>query len=230
MTEKLINHSRNTDVCASIKLMITAFDQSNLSADVYLSNLFGKLAIQSEDLSEAINQTNSDSKLEEKDMNRDDIIRSFNHLLKGFKHHPNNTIKKAAEKLKLIFDKYGMGMINEGYAIESSIINALLKDLAQPDIQATIVELPSCFEICESLKKAQKDFEQAQKRDKSKMVRMGMKESATSIKKQILNTINNHLIVYLHTMKQANDAYGDFSNSIAQIIAAHNNHVKTIKK
>ncbi|GAF04906.1 DUF6261 family protein [Saccharicrinis fermentans] len=230
MTEKLIHQSLHTEVACCTKHMIDEFNHSPLKSDVFLSNLFGKLTIQYEDLYEAMNQSNEDSDVEEKDLIRDDKIRALLNILNDHMHHPDNNIQKASAKVKQVFDKYGMGMINEGYTIESSIIHSLLKDLDEPHIQVDIHQIPSCQTICDALKQAQQDFENALKLEKSKMIRIGMKESARSIKRLILDTINNQLINYLNSMQQTNNNYDTFFKTIHQIITHSNARTKSLEE
>ncbi len=56
-------------------------------------------------------------------------------------------------------------------------------------------------------------------------------ENATTIKKEVVNIINNNLVVYLRAMEQVDEpTYGNFARTIAQIIANNNEVVKKRRK
>jgi len=56
----------------------------------------------------------------------------------------------------------------------------------------------------------------------------GMKSGgAKCLKRKIVETVNNQLVVYMRAMSQVNEAvYGDFARTLAEIIADNNEVVK----
>jgi len=111
-----------------------AFAESGVT-DPYLNSTFGSLDAANLALSLAINRSKAESDLEEKDEVRDNKVRSFYYLILGFSHHPTKTIKEAAQVLLNVFESYGLAMVGESYATESSLVSSLLLNLAKPETE-----------------------------------------------------------------------------------------------
>ena len=149
----------------------------------------------------------------------------------GFVHHPDASISNAAKIINAIFEHYGMNIVNESYATESSLIESLLVEFAKEDLQASIALLPGLSVVIEELRAAQTAFEEAQLTFQNEKATDGIKESASEIKKEILVIINEKLVVYLRAMVMVDEAkYGSFVGTFAQIIDDMNVIIKKRKK
>jgi len=231
MIDKLMYSSRTTEVDAASMRIVAAFKKSNLNTDSHLTGIFASLETGSASLTGAINRIKIESELEAKDEIRDDLLRALHYLLLGFAHHPDNTIKEAALKVSAVFDKYGLGIVNESYASESSLVNSLLMDLGQADLQDAIAALPGFDAVHTALKDAESVFEQTRIAYEEEKAKEGTKENATVVKKEVLDIINNKLVLYLRAMMQVDETlYGDFGRTIAQVIADSNEAVKRRRK
>ena len=227
MLEKLIYASRTTEVNAVGTRMIGAYQSSELGTDAHLTEMFNSLTALSAKLTTAINRSKAESTLEEYDAKRDDNVRSLLYLLNGLLHHPDENIQNAAEAVKSVFDKYGLGIIGESYATESSLVASLLEDLSAPDLQESIALLPVCAEIIAALQTAQDQFETVRIAYEKEKGEESIKESATAIKKEVVNLVNNKIVVYLRAMETVDEpVYGNFTRTVAEIIDDNNEVVK----
>lgn len=71
---------------------------------------------------------------------------------------PIEPLQQAGQRLYAIFEKYGMGIIRENYAVQSAHTESMLKDFAEPSAVADIAQLTGVAEVIAQLTKAQKDF------------------------------------------------------------------------
>ncbi|MCK5730867.1 MAG: hypothetical protein KAH68_07320 [Draconibacterium sp.] len=197
-----------------------------MSSDAHLDNIYSALESESVLLTSAIRRLKDESVLEEKDE-----VRAVYYLTLGFMHHPNPAVKAAASEVEKVFDNYGLSITGESYSTESSLVNSLLVDLANPKLQAAIAMLSGLAEIIAGLQAAQTDFEETRIAYEEEKAKEGTLENATAIKKEVGHIINDKLGVYLHAMFQVDEtAYGIFARTIAEIIADNNEVVKKRRK
>lgn len=226
MIDKLIAKSRVTEVNDVATRSLGSFNQSGIT-DPYLSSTFTSLDAANLKLSEVIKRTKAESDLEEKDEVRDDKVRGLYYLLNGFLYHPTKKIKEAAQSLMEVFNKYGLAVIGESYASESSLLGSLLLDLAKPEYADAIATLSGCADLIAQLQAAQTDFEQARIAYETDKAKEGMVANATAVKKEVVSILNDKIVVYLRAMEQVNpETFGVFAGTIAQIIADNNEQVK----
>lgn len=224
---KLRAACRTTEIDAVSDRLVIEFDKGDWSSDTTLTSIFADLKIASDKITAAINRIKAESILEEKDEQRDSIIKSINYLVFGFVHHPDSAISNAAKAVSEVFDNYGLRIIGESYATESSLIESLLLDFANADLLPSIGAVPGLTELIANLRTAQTEFEEAKVEFESEKAKEGNQVTASEIKVDILDIINNRLIVYLRAMVMVNEAvYGSFSQTIAQIIDDMNMIVK----
>jgi hypothetical protein len=227
MIEKLILTSRVTEIDAVSIRLIGAYKTTTLNTDPHLVLMFTALEDKSQLLTKSINQSNTESTLEDEDAIRDDKIRAMAYLLMGLVHHPSKKIKAAAQLVLTVFNKYGLTITGESYAIESSLINSLLNDLAAADLQEAIAAVPGCAEIIAELHTAQNNFEQTRIAYETDKAQESARASATALKKEVAAIINHKIVIYMRAMEVVvPDSHGVFAATIAQIIADNNEQVK----
>lgn len=228
---KLITTVRTTEINSVTSGIISEYLTSTLSSDAHLASIFDVLQPLNTKLTSAINRIKAESDLEEKDEIRDNKVRAVNYLTLGFMHHPDVAISNAAKTINAIFEHYGMNIINESYASESSLISSLLVELSKVDLQSVIALLPGLAQVIDELKTAETAFEEAQLTFQTEKAAEGNKESATDIKQEVLVIINEQLVVYLRAMVMVDTAnYGSFGDIVAQIIDDMNVIIKKRKK
>jgi hypothetical protein len=227
MIEKIRSQSRTTEVDALTILILAAYNSSSVISDTHLSSVMSVTQTLSKSLNTAINHMASVSTLEEKDALRDDAIRSFYYLLQGYCHHTDSSIKDAAKNVMAVFNNYGLNIVSDSYAVETSLINSLLSDLSSDEIIINIALLSGIAESIEVIKTTQNDFEVSSLLYEQTKVSERTKESATNIKKQVIQHINTKLVVYMQAMMLVDEAnYSDFGNVLNQIISDNNIRVK----
>ena len=228
---KLAGKIRTTENNSVTSRIIAEYTKVDLSTDTFLTSIFNLLQPLNTKLTESINRIKTESNLEEKDELRDNKVRAVNYLTMGFVHHPDATISNAAKIINTIFEHYGMNIVNESYATESSLIESLLVEFAREDLQASIALLPGLSVVIDELRAAQTAFEGAQLTFQNEKANYGIKESASEIKKELLTVINEKLVVYLRAMVMVDQAkYGTFVGIVSQIIDDMNVIIKKRKK
>lgn len=227
MIEKLILTSRVTEIDAVSIRIFGAYNNTTLSSDPHLVNMFTALEDKSKLLTKSINQSKAESTLGDEDAIRDDKIRALGYLLMGLVHHPQKKVKEAAEAVLAVFNKYGLAITGESFAIESSLVNSLLGDLAAPDLQDSISTVPGCADIISELQAAQNNFEQTRIAYETDKAEESTRANATSLKKEVVDIINDKIVIYLRAMEVVvPDTYGAFARTVGEIISDNNEVVK----
>lgn len=219
--------SRNTEVNAGAIRVIGVYKSDDWSADVHLSSIMVTMESKSAEMTTATNRSKAESDLEQKDEVRDNNVRSLHYLILGAIHHPTPSIVAAGQAVNKVFEKYGMSMISENYASETSLITSMLEDFTAADLQAPIAAISGFQETLSTLQTSQTAFEQARIAYETEKNKEGKLSCATDIKAALLKVINEQLVVYLRAMVQVDEAtYGEFAGVVATIINDNNETVK----
>jgi len=227
---KLHINSRVAEVNAFTIRLIKLYKKGDWSKDAYLTNLFKDLEACSNGLTTAINSSKAVSLLEEKDEVRDDKLRALYYFLTGLSYHPEQKIQLAAQALLEVYQRYGMAIISENYAVETALIASLIEDLAAESLKSSIDALSGCAALIEGLHKAQDDFEKTRVEYEEQKAVESVQENATAIKHKVLKLINEKLIPYLQAMSQVDEAkYGSLTHTLAEITQDNNETVKKRK-
>ena len=227
MIEKVITTSRTTEVNDLASRAVGAFKNTELSGDAYLTGIMTGLEAEVARLTAAIKRMKIESQLEELDEFRDDKVRALFFLVMGLSHHPDAAIKAAASKVLTVLNHYGLSILNESYAIESSLVNSMLGDLSQASQQEAIALCSGCAELIAEVQTAQDDFEAKRIAYEEGQGQETTLENATALKRQVVTLVNQKLVLHLRAMEQAQpDAYGPYARTVAQIIANNNEIVK----
>ncbi len=221
---KLSSNGKVTEVDSSSNQILGAISEHPIENDSYLPGIAAELTSKKAELNSAINSTKAESELDAKDMIRDELGRGVSYMLAGFKYHPSQVVKDSTQQLQTVFDKYGLSMLSQSFAVESSLMNSMITDFRAPSVQDSIAQLPGFGQLLESLKTAQADFEEAQLAwDQQKA---GTDKSATKLKKEVLEVINEQLVLYLRGMVAVDEPkYGDLARTVAQVIGDSNRAV-----
>jgi hypothetical protein len=227
MIEKVMSNSRATEVNDLVSRAVGAFKKTELGGDAYLTGIMTGLEAEVARLTAAIKRMKIESELEELDEVRDDKLRALFYLLLGLSHHPDAAIKAAATKVLAVLDHYGMAVLKESYASESSLINSMLVDLGKADLQDAIALCSGCAESIAAVQTAQDQFEATRIAYEEEKGEETTQENATDIKKQVVALINQKLVVYLRAMEQVDvETYGPFARTLTEMIGENNEAVK----
>ncbi len=226
---KIIAKSRTAEVATVAKQILTTFASTSLQEDAHISGIMGKLTSLADELIGAINNLKPESTLEERDGVRDDTVRAFYYLTYGLTYHPTAKISESAKEVVELFNKYGLGMVSESYAVESSLINSLLEDLEEK--KETLDKVMGATQLVEKIALAQKKFEEAVLIYTQDKASEKEQRSATTIKKEVVALINEKLLPYLEVMVMVNgDGYEPFAGTVATLIDESNGGVKKRSK
>lgn len=198
--------------------------EAALKNEPFLKPLFAEMQVLSDKITEAIKRDQALSQLEDADAVRDDIVRRIFKIAEGYAATPLPNLKQPAERLLVILNNFGLEITRANYSSESSYIEALLKDLAAA--QADVDTLPGFGETVAELRDAQTHFNTIRIEYEKARGAEKQTETATALKKPLLQLINDKLVLYLNTMTMADSAkYGTFAAAAEQIIAGTNTAV-----
>ena len=222
--KKLIHTARTTEVDDTSDRLILLFNnETALKDDTFLIPLFGEINTLSAQITESIRRDRTLSELDDADALRDDALRAVPGVLTGYIAMPLPLYSQPATRLYEVFRKYGLSIIGQNYAVESSLIESLLTDFSAADLQADIAALPGLTETIASLRTAQTNFTVKRVAYESAIAAEGSAAVASELKKSLITLINNRLVPYLSTMKMVDPTrYGHFADTAAQIIADTN--------
>ena len=208
-------------------VIIDASKASDWSADAYITSLLSDIESNKTLL---INMTNSGlikSLLEQEDVQRDDCSRSVFKLTDAYLSFPDEEKRGAAQAVDEVLSRFTLEIINESYDKESTLIEALLADLSQEAIKASVDRLPGMAEAISNLEAAQVKFRQTSADYQEAKIKKEKKLTASELKLILIERINK-LVVYLRAMREAQpEVYGAFADRVAQAIKENNEKVRT---
>lgn len=216
---KKINHKvRVSEVADIAHRIVTLFkEETGLQKETFLKNLFAEMEKQVLNLSESIKKEIAVSRLEELDGLRDETIFNLHNILVGYRSIRIAEVKEKAEKLYAVFKRYGTKITRESYASASAHIEALLKDLSATDLQEAINGLLGVSETIEELRTRQANFRTEQMAYEKALSLQQATESATTLKKPLMDLINVKLVSFFTATKEE-EAYKNFAQLVSQVI------------
>lgn len=187
---------------------------SAAQTDAFLKTEMAELESLSDKITAAILQDKAVSNLDEADSARDEAIRNLGALISGYAVFPLEEKKNAALSLKSIYDKYQKsGILGATYTAESSMIESMLGDFGTAEAVAAIEKLDGVSDLVSKVRSAQDVFTAAN--DAFTKSKSAKGESASSLKKPLLSSINDKIIPYLNTMAMVgNTALSGFSKNV----------------
>ena len=227
MIEKIILKSRTTEIHGTTRTINTSFQQSGLTEDVTLAEIFTRLVTANDELGVAIDRSKVESILADKDDVRDEAVRAVGYLVQGYLYFPSQEVREAAATVKKVFDKYGLSVTEESYVVESSHIVSMLGDFADRALSASIALLPGVSDNIANLQAAEDDFENTRAQFAEEEAEESTQLNATTLKKNVVAIINDDLVQFLRYGERFQAAtYGSFAATVARIIDDNNAQVK----
>lgn len=197
-----------------------------LANDEFLKEQFEELEKLSNVITNAIKRDRAQSNIEEKDAARDEAIRNLGDMLVGYAAFPMPDKKEAALALKATFDKYGKQIIYESHVNETSFIESLLADLETKEAKEHISKLDGIATVISTIRTTQAEFRSVYA-DWAKTQSIESKAvSASSMKKPIVEIINNKIVPYLTAMGYK-EAYQDFAKTVDKEIGKINGAISS---
>jgi len=224
--KKVRSQSRTTEVDTVTKQLIEAYKMSVHGEDQHLAPLMATLIDHSEEMETALAKTVTVNSLEEGDEKRDSATQGLYHLLKGFLHHPAPKIVEAAQKILDLFGDEGVNLVRVSYSVESSLLDTLIAKLTDESMAQYISVLPGVSQLIDDLVEAQNEFATAFIAYETTKGAEKTVVTASVVKREILNQINNKIVIYLRAMAVvAEEQFGDFCRTVSGIIDTHNRSV-----
>lgn len=226
---KLIHfNARTTEVGDTAHRLSELFKKSaSIQSDIFLTQTFAEIEQKATALTCAVKKDIAVSQLEKADKERDNAIRVFDKLLKGYEHIPVENLRNHAQKLVSVFNKYGVKITLENYASQSNLIMSMLDDFSAENLKNSVEALAGVKEALSEIKAKQVDFAQIRENYESELAIQKEKVSATSLKKPLLELINKKMIPYLVAMNLSQpEAYKEFIAKATEIINSTNEAVK----
>ncbi len=215
-----IQNGKVSQIDTMIKQFITVYEQSDVQDDLFLPELVGELKQLSTEMTAALTRGDAESVLEDKDNDRDGAAQGLYHLLKGATYHPDATIKNAAEAILKIFD---IDMVRMAYGAESSMLDTLLENINSDKMRPLADSIPGAMPLITAVAETQKAFAEASVLYESEKGEIKSVAAPSAVKKKILAQFNKKIVIYLRAMEVvANDKYGSFCRTTAEMIATCN--------
>lgn len=211
--------------------MIYNQSQSQIADDSFLRDIFLEMQRLTTEITTSIMFAKTKSQLADADKVRNEAIRSFAGLIKGYSTMRLEKISAPAKRLRKIFNKYGVNVTRKNYDAKSSLIDSLLGDLAADDVRNDINQLQYVADVISDIREAEVVFKQKIVEYDSCKCRESKVEPATNLRRQLLELINNRLIGYLLTMEMMkNEKYYKFIGEIEEAVNRTNNEIRAHSK
>lgn len=190
-----------------------------LAEDAVLKPIMHSIDTDTESMLIALKSDKILSSVDSADLERDSALRDLGTLIGGYAVIPLPDLREQGKLLKAIFDKYGRGTAEKSNAEETGYIRSMLKDFSADDAKKAQKALLGMSEAVKILSDAQEKFESASDEYMKAVQQKG--ESATVIKKRLLNTVNNELLPFLKAVQKV-PLYADFARGVEAEIAKNN--------
>lgn len=213
---KLISFARITEVDAFSDRIIAFFEgEAALQNDAFLQKTFGSIKKLSDEITVSIKRTRTKSTLAQADARRCDKFRALAKIIEGYAANPLDELRVAGTALKKIFDKYGLKTLTESFFSKSSLIESLLLDLKKPKAEQAAAKLLGVAEAIAELRAAEDNFDDEMILYDKARVREKSEVSATEVKKNLVQLINEKLVPYLSAMTGADEKpFADFARRV----------------
>lgn len=221
---------RATEVDDLSDRMILLFKQNPVK-DSHLQEFFAEMQVISDEITRTINGDRVMSTLKAKNTVRNSKITALNFIIKGYTYSPLKEISEPANEINKIFSKYGMEIKKLNYSESSSLVESLLMDFADENVKQQMGNLLGLDEAVEELRLAQTDFTETRVQYELNLSQEKQLKTATDVKKELLNLINNKIAVYLSAMAMADaNKYANLDNVLDKFVSDMNDMAKRRRK
>lgn len=226
-TERVLNNTRVSEVNWVTQQIVDEYQKGDYSSDAYLSPAMEKVIGQNGRLRVAIMRDALESELAELDDVADNEVTLLHGLTKGYTCHPDENKARAAYQLFKMVDKYGLEVKEKGYNEEYPLLRSMIAESKTDVYKACFEALPACQERFNLLEAAVNNFSSKQNAFNLEKDERKEKESASVIKKQLLDLLNNEVMPYLDVMQKVKtDLYGGLTQFAANRISESNAAVR----
>ncbi|MFV0555373.1 MAG: DUF6261 family protein [Mangrovibacterium sp.] len=194
-----------------MKTRLEAEDLSTFPGYEPIISSFFTLVVQ---YNEALGREQTLSELEEADDIRDEAFRNLHSLIKGYLAVPS--LAPVAQPAFAILNKRGLSVTSLAYDDETGAIDSIIEELDKLALPA----LMYAETMLEALRTAENNFKtKANAYDDSK----NKKPSASALKKELVNYINNRIVSYHNALAETNgEAFKKMADAIDKMIVDEN--------
>lgn len=221
--QKIRLNTRISEVNGLVQQLIDEYKKSDYSSDSYLTMVYKQLSEQNTQLGIAIKRDSIESELAELDDVTDSIFTLLHGLVKGYTCHPDEAISGPAIQLFKMIDKYGLEVKSKSYREEYPLLSSMITDSKTEPYAACITTLVGCNVRFSQLETAVDNFNAKKhayygaRDDRQEL------ETASVIKKRLINLLYDDVTPYLYTMQKVNAAlYSQLAQFTANRIAESN--------
>ncbi len=222
--KRVSTHARTTEVDdTSDRIIVKYHDDPKVADDSVLTTVLKDITDFSDRITDAIRRDKQFSEMEDADAVRDKNTRILYRAVAGYAVLPVIALSEPAKRILAVLDKYGLNMLRENYAQQSSHMEAMSLDLSAPGIVEDAKALQGVTELIANVGTSQTEFTKKRVAYEQAYAAAQNIPSATELKNPLLQLINAKLIPYLEVMKGINaEKYGLFADSVEKIIADTN--------
>ncbi|MFV0522697.1 MAG: DUF6261 family protein [Mangrovibacterium sp.] len=181
-------------------------------------------------LTNAIEQNKALSDLEEFDEKRDEAFKKAYNLLKGMAALEGIPVEESVSIIFSIFKEYGLKSTGLSYNEQTGAMNSIIEGLESTENKAHIANITYLEPLVEELKTAQLNFIKVYSDYVSRVREDKETPSATALKPQVIECLNNKLIPYLNIQILFQPELEPFAAEVAIVIEKANNTVKERRK
>lgn len=193
-----------------------------LNADAYLHNVMADLQKLSDRILNAIRNHRLITSLENHDTHRMRCVSALVNLKKGYDKLPDASVQSHWTVLKPVFENYLPAIQAGNYQSKTALITSLLRRLGEGDMAPHMGGLVDLKTAVNQLQEAQSAFDKMLVEYQHQLLK-DQTESATDLKEEIVELINQKLVVHLEAKCNEDTAtYGAFAKLVDAQIRAEN--------
>jgi len=202
---------------------------TELNADIHLRNVMADLKGLSDRILDSLRNNRLINSLEVQDTHRNRCVSALVNLKKGYDKLSDETIQSHWTVLRPVFENF-LSSIQEGnYQSKTALITAMLRRLSEADIVSHLEGLVDLKTAVDKLREAQKTFDNSQL-EYQLQLQKDRTLSATDLKEEIVEYINQKLVVHLEAKCNEDLAtYAAFARLVDAQIRAENAKVRRRK-
>ncbi len=226
----LLSHAGTQEVGSVANNTIQELRKADRSADIYLQNVIGRLATETDVLTEAVGLVRISEyteKLLEQDAKFDQAFIGTKQFVYANTFSLNNEIATKAEKIWAIFEAHDPNLYRLGYEQQIFVTHSLLNELNKPENTALIASLKGVSNFINQLGVQNQNLEDLFRESKADEAAKNLSVAPSSHKNLIRDMLNLELFPYLEVMSKANpELYAESFNVISEYVDSINIKVK----
>ncbi len=224
----LLTTARISEVGGTGENLLKAYADTGITEDANLQTIINLLTEKNALLITAIEKNKAYSQLEEFDQARDAAFKALYQYLEACTLLPEGITQTAALGIFPTLKKYGIGMTRLPYTEQTAQMKSLIEELAKDAITEQSSKIVHLDGMIETLKQTQTDFQQAHSDYTSQISLSKGEQSATELKSEVLQIINEKLVMYMRAMATTfPDTHAQFAQELAVEINKTNQNIKS---